>query len=176
MDQTSLEYKLVKSIDGEMIMAFVAIYTVGRLKHPNEHPASREFFEVGYKVMMQAEFSGQMVKEFSTYGVPDPKETETIKGDGEPVLTLTVWKSLQSLHHFTYNGKHMQALQNRSKWIEAHQGKRPTYVVWWSEQVKDVSWEEAFKRYNYYIQHGPTPYAFDLKQAFDESGETLRLI
>jgi hypothetical protein len=32
-------------------MAFVAIYTVGRLKHPYEHPASREFFEVGYEVI-----------------------------------------------------------------------------------------------------------------------------
>ena len=30
-------------------MAFVAIYTVGRLKHPHEHPTSREFFEVGFE-------------------------------------------------------------------------------------------------------------------------------
>jgi hypothetical protein len=39
--------------------------------------------------------------------------------------------------------------------------------------VKDVSWGEAFKRYNYYIQHGPTPFAFDYKHAFDEVGETF---
>jgi hypothetical protein len=46
-------------------------------------------------------------------------------------------------------------------------------VVWWTEKVKDVSWEEAFKRYNHYIQHGPTPFAFDYKLAFDEVGKTF---
>ncbi|WML58536.1 DUF3291 domain-containing protein [Neobacillus sp. PS2-9] len=152
-------------------MAFVAIYTVGRLKHPNEHPASREFFEVGHKVIRQASSSGQLIKEFSPDGVPFPEEV--IKGEGSPILTLTVWRSLQSLYRFTYSGKHKQALRDRSKWIEPHQEKQPTYVVWWTEMVKDVSWEEAFKRYNHYIQHGPTPFAFDYKHAFDECGKTL---
>ena len=154
-----------------MIMAFVAIYTVGRLTHPYEHPASREFYEVGYKVMRQATNSGHLIKEFSPDGVPFPEEV--IKGEGSPILTLTIWKSLQSLYRFTYSGKHKQALRDRSKWIEPHQEKQPTYVVWWTEMVKDVSWEEAFKRYNHYIQHGPTPFAFDYMHAFDECGKTL---
>jgi hypothetical protein len=28
-------------------MAFVSIYMVGRLNHPYDHPASRDFFQVG---------------------------------------------------------------------------------------------------------------------------------
>jgi hypothetical protein len=152
-------------------MPFVAIYTVGRLQHPYEHPASREFFEVGQKVIRQADKSGDLIKEFSSDGVPFPEEV--IKGEGSPILTLTVWRSLQSLYRFTYAGKHKQALRDRSKWIEPHQEKQPTYVVWWTEMVKDVSWEEAFKRYNHFIQHGPTPFAFDYKNAFDECGKTL---
>ncbi|WP_223594713.1 DUF3291 domain-containing protein [Neobacillus bataviensis] len=154
-------------------MAFVAIYTVGRLKHPYEHPASRDFFEVGYKIVQQAAISGQLIEEFSPDGVPFPEEA--IKGEGAPILTLTVWKSLQSLYSFTYSGRHKNAIRDRNKWIEPQQEKPPTYVVWWTEKVKDVSWEEAFKRYNYYIQHGPTPYAFDYKHAFDEAGETFSL-
>ncbi|QIZ09137.1 DUF3291 domain-containing protein [Priestia megaterium] len=152
-------------------MAFVAIYTVGRLKHRYEHPASREFFEVGYEVIRQAAKSGHLIEEFSPNGVPFPEEV--IQGEGVPILTLTVWKSLQSLYRFTYSGQHKQAIRDRNKWIETHQEKQPTYVVWWTEKVKDVSWEEAFKRYNYYIQHGPTPFAFDYKHAFDEVGETF---
>lgn len=152
-------------------MAFVAIYTVGRLKHPNEHPASREFFEVGNELIQQAAKSGQLIKEFSPTRVRIPKDM--IKGDGFPILTLTVWKCLESLYRFTYSGLHKQALQNRHKWIEPQQEKRPTYVVWWTEKVTDVSWNEAFKRYNYFLQHGPTPYAFDYKLAFDEVGETI---
>jgi hypothetical protein len=153
-------------------MTFVSIYTVGRLNHPYDHPVSREFYEMGYKVMRQASVSGQLIEEFSTDGLFIPEED---KGNGYPVLTLTVWKSLQSLYRFTYTGKHSQALRNRSRWMEPYQEHHLSYVVWWTEKVKDVSWEEAFKRYNYYIEHGPTPYAFDLKNAFDENGEACTL-
>ncbi|WP_066307082.1 DUF3291 domain-containing protein [Bacillus sp. FJAT-29814] len=152
-------------------MAVVAIYTIGRLKYPNDHPNTREFFEVGYKVMRQAELSGHLIREFSADGVPYPEVAR--KGAGEPVLTLTVWDSLQSLYRFTYSGRHKQAIRDRNKWIELHQEKHPSYVVWWAENVKVVSWEEAFKRYNYYIQHGTTPFAFDFKSAFDEDGKTF---
>ncbi|MEH7225411.1 DUF3291 domain-containing protein [Bacillus sp. JJ1566] len=150
-------------------MAFVAIYTVGRLNHPYDHPVSREFYETGYKVMRQAYVSGHLIEDFSSEEVPFPTDA---KEKGYPVLTLTVWDSLHSLFRFTYSGKHSQALSKRSRWIYPND---LLYVVWWTEKVKDVSWEEAFTRYNHYIQHGPTPYAFDLMHAFDEKGETCVL-
>ncbi|MEH7494738.1 DUF3291 domain-containing protein [Neobacillus niacini] len=101
---------------------------------------------------------------FAFVGVP--------KGDRSPVLTLTVWKSLQSLYRFTYSNQYRQAMRDRSKWMEPYQEKHLSYVMWWTGKVKDVSWQEAFKRYNYYLQHGPTSFTFDFKQAFDEQGET----
>lgn len=154
-------------------MAFIAIYTVGRLKHPDGHPSTREFFQVGSEVSRQAAKSGHLIKEFSPNRVRFPEEI--VKGEGLPILTLTVWKSLQSLYHFTYSGDHKKALLDKNKWIEQHPDKQPTYVLWWIEMVKDVSWMEAFNRYNDYLQYGPTPFAFDFKHAFDEFGETFLL-
>ncbi|MCI2256141.1 DUF3291 domain-containing protein [Domibacillus sp. PGB-M46] len=151
-------------------MALVSIYTVGRLQHPYDHPSSRDFFEVGNKVFRQATRSGQLVEAFSSDGIPLPEEA--LQGDGFPIVTLTVWKNLQSLYRFTYSGQHRDALRDRSKWMEPYQEKHLSYVVWWTEKLKDVSWEEAFKRYSYFIQHGPTPFAFDFKHAFDERGDT----
>lgn len=151
-------------------MALVSIYTVGRLSHPYNHPASREFFQVGDEVYRQATKSG-LIEVFSPEGVPFPEET--VKGKGSAILTLSVWRSLQSLYRFTYSGKHRQALRDRSRWIEPYPEKHLSYVVWWTETVSDVSWEEAFRRYNDYIQQGPTPFAFDFKRAFDEKGETF---
>lgn len=151
-------------------MALVSIYTVGRLNQPYDHPASREFFAVGNEIFYQATKSGQLIEAFSPEGVPFSEEAK--KGDGFPILTLTVWKSLQSLYRFTYSGKHRQALRDRSKWMEPYPEKHLSYVVWWAENLKDVSWEEAFKRYSYYIQYGSTPFAFDFKHTFDEKGET----
>lgn len=123
-------------------MIFVSIYTVGRLKYPYDHPTSREFYEMGYKVMRQAYVSGHLIEEFSSDGVPFPEEAI---GEGYPVLTLTVWKSLHSLYRFTYSGKHVQALRNKSRWVEPYQKKHLSYVVWWTEKVKDVSWGRGFQ-------------------------------
>ncbi|KOO47522.1 DUF3291 domain-containing protein [Priestia koreensis] len=150
-------------------MAFVAIYTVGRLKHSNEHPASREFFEVGHEVIKQAIKTGHLLKEFSPNRVRLPEKF--IKEEGEPILTLTVWKSIQSLYGFTYSDQHMKALRSRNKWFGSLEERQPNYVVWWTDKVTDVSWREAFKRYDFYIQNGPTPFAFDFKHVFDEFGE-----
>ncbi|WP_246110883.1 DUF3291 domain-containing protein [Sporosarcina luteola] len=166
----SLEYIYEKTIDGGLFMALVAIYTIGSLNHPYDHPISREFYEMGYKVMRQAFVSGDLIEEFSSDEVLFPEEA---KGKGYPVLTLTVWKSLQSLHRFSYSGKHSQALRKRSRWMHPSEEKHLSYVVWWADKVKDVSWEEAFKRYNYYIQYGPTPFAFDFKHSFDEKGDAF---
>ncbi|MEA0562661.1 DUF3291 domain-containing protein [Lysinibacillus irui] len=154
-------------------MAFVAIYTIGRLNHPYDHPSSREFFQVGNEVYRQATKSG-LIESFSPEGVAFPEET--VKGKGSPILTLTVWRNPQSLYHFTYSGQHKQALQDKSKWIEPYPEKHLSYVVWWTETVDDVSWIEAFKRYNYYIQHGSTAFAFDFKQPFDEKGDRFSLM
>lgn len=153
-------------------MAFVAIYTVGRLKHAEEHPASREFFEVGNEVMREAARTGELVKVFSPNRARFPENE--MKGEGTPILTLTVWKTLQALHQFMYSNIHKEALKNRHKWFGPLQERQPNYVVWWSEKLTDVSWKKAFKRYGHFLQHGPGPYAFDFKQASDESGkETL---
>jgi hypothetical protein len=155
-------------------LAFVSIFTVGRLEYPYEHPVSRDFYEIGYKVMRQANGTGNLVMEFSPNEAP-PFPEHLYKGEGYPILTLTVWKNLQTLYRFTYSGRHKQAIQNRIEWIEPYPEKQPTYVLWWTEKIKDVSWEEAYRRYKYYIQHGPSSFAFDYKAAFDKDGQTFLL-
>ncbi|MGA5690836.1 DUF3291 domain-containing protein [Cytobacillus pseudoceanisediminis] len=154
-------------------MAFVAILTVGRLKHSEEHPASREFFEAGIEVMREAAKTGHLIKEFSPTRAKFPEET--IKGEGTPILTLTVWTNLQSLYQFTYSGLHRQALQDRNKWFGPLPERQPNYVVWWTDMLSDVSWKEAFKRYDSYIQHGPDSSAFDFRHAFDQFGDLILL-
>ena len=151
-------------------MSFVSIYTVGRLKHPIDHPASLEFIEVGNDIFGKAINSGQLLEAFSPEGVILPQDA--IKGEGVPVLTLTVWKNLESLYRFSYSGLHRQALRERSKWVASYPEKHLPYVLWWAENLKDVSWKEAFNRYDYYTQHGATSFAFDFKHAFDDKGKT----
>lgn len=73
--------------------------------------------------MRQAHVSG-MIRELSSDGVTLSEEGE---GSGYPVLTLTVWESLQSLYRFTYSGKHSQALRNRNQWMES-ESREPSFI------------------------------------------------
>ncbi|MFF2874960.1 DUF3291 domain-containing protein [Gottfriedia sp. NPDC057991] len=109
-------------------MAFVAIYTVGRLKHPYDHSASRQFFSVGNDVFRQATKSGNMLDAFSSDGISLPENVS--KREGYPILTLTVWRNLETLYRFTYSGQHKQALKDRSKWMEPYKEKHTSYIVW----------------------------------------------
>lgn len=156
-------------------ISLVVIYTVGKLSYPYDHPASQEFFKVGNELFEEAMNSGQIRRAFpfSPEGFSFPEEA--LKGKGYPVLTLTVWKDIESLFRFTYNGLHLQALRNRSKWMEPYLNKNLSYCVWWSENKRDVSWKEAYKRYQYYIENGATTFAFDFKRAFDDQGESISL-
>ena len=160
---------------GGIVLAFVAIYTIAKLKHSYDHPVSIEFIKLGNEVFQQAARTGQLVADFPPPEGPLPQEAT--EGEGFPMLTLTVWNSILSPYRFAYAGRHKQALRDRDKWIDSHppQEKKPKYVVWWVEKEEDVSWDEAFKRYNFYIEHGPTPFAFDFKHAFDKFGETVFL-
>jgi len=42
----------------------------------------------------------------------------------------------------------MKALRSRNKWFGSLEERQPNYVVWWTDKVIDVSWREAFKRYD----------------------------
>lgn len=59
--------------------------------------------------------------------------------------------------------------------MEPYQDHHTSYVVWWTGSAKEVTWKEAFDRYDYYLKHGSTPYVFDLKCAYDDKGDPCML-
>ncbi|MCD7034153.1 DUF3291 domain-containing protein [Metabacillus sp. GX 13764] len=153
------------------VIAYIVIYTVGSVKYPEGHTVTTDFFEKGNAIFQQAMNTGDMIDALPSNRVPIP---DAAKGEGAPILTLTIWKSLSALFQFSYSGVHSQALRDRNKWMQPHEDHKP-YVLWWTEKVMDVSWLEAFKRYDYYLEKGSTPFAFDFKRAFDEKGEACRV-
>src|ERR1700730_11381480 len=42
---------------------------------------------------------------------------------------LSVWRSLEDLRRFVYEGLHAKALDRSGEWFEAPRG--PAYVLWW---------------------------------------------
>jgi hypothetical protein len=85
--------------------------------------------------------------------------------------TLSVWRDLESARRFAYASVHLEALQKRKEWFRPPEW--PTYVAWWIEDDETPTWGDAFARLEYIHDHGPSPYAFNFKQAFDGDGNLL---
>lgn len=68
---------------------------------------------------------------------------------------------------------HAEALSHRKEWFLKPEW--PTYVAWWVPDEHPPEWREAAERHAYLHEHGPSPYAFDLKRPFGPNGEPLEL-
>ena len=87
--------------------------------------------------------------------------------------TLSLWQSLEAVHHFVYTGLHRHALDQRKKWFRKPQW--PSYAIWWVDDTHVPTWSEACKRLELLHDNGSTPDAFNFHKMFDSEGrETVR--
>ena len=49
------------------------------------------------------------------------------------------------------------------------------YVAWWVDDDHIPTHHKAAERNDHYHRFGPTPAAFDFKQAFDSQGEPIKI-
>jgi hypothetical protein len=87
--------------------------------------------------------------------------------------TLSLWSDIESVCAFAYRAAHGEAFQQRREWFLKPEW--PTYVAWWVDDGHTPTREEACQRHEYIHDHGPTPYAFNFKQSFDQEGESTEL-
>jgi hypothetical protein len=83
-------------------------------------------------------------------------------------FTLSRWRSLESVHAFSYSGVHGEALRHRLEWFLTPQW--PSYAVWWVEDDHVPDWHEASAKLERLHDHGPTPEAFDFRSPFGPDG------
>lgn len=91
-----------------------------------------------------------------------PDEGEVYQGD--TLVNLSIWESVESLHDFTYRGKHARVLEKRAEWFVQHEG--PNFVLFWAPADHVPTEAEIKKRIDTLREHGPTPYAFTFKERF----------
>ncbi len=69
------------------------------------------------------------------------------------LLNLSIWESVEDLDHFTHQGLHALALEQRAEWFE--QSVRPNYVLYWVPVGHIPSEAEVKQRIDHLKQHGP---------------------
>ena len=85
--------------------------------------------------------------------------------DGEWLVNLSVWESIEALRAFVYRSAHADVLRRRLEWFE-----RPVeayMALWWIQAGSIPSLADAEERLLTLRAEGPSPRAFTLKEPVD---------
>lgn len=159
----------------------LAVYTFGIFKEPADHPLNGSFSAYNDPIFAHAdEFDGFIARSrYASDPSPSPWGDEIYprfydeKGDGWCPATLSLWKDLESLFHFTYYGLHAKAYKRGHEWFL--DGDWPPFALWWIEDGKMPIWNDGAERLEHLHDNGSTPFAFNLKQPFNKSNQPIKL-
>jgi hypothetical protein len=85
-------------------------------------------------------------------------------GDDWLIVNMTVWRDINALTAFMYQGQHRELLSRRREWFEKLQ--EAVTALWWVPAGHRPTVAEAESRLLHLRTHGPTPYAFTLRMSF----------
>lgn len=131
---------------------------LSRLRHPPSSPRVAEFEAAVDRINHLAERAPGFVWRLRT----------GVAGDPRLILNVSVWKSYQPLHEYTYRSAHGHFLRRRHEWFD--QVEQPSTVLWWLSAGTQPTAEDALAHLRLLRRYGPTPRAFALRVRFDPTG------
>lgn len=148
----------------------LAQVNIAKFLLPQDHPANADFVDNLDKVNAIAETQPGFVWRFKGSG----NDALDVKAFDDPnvAINMSVWSDIKQLVDFVYrNDEHKQIMRRRKEWFE----KIDFYMVlWWVEEDRRPTLEEAKIRLELLRQNGPTYSAFTFKQPYPApNGELL---
>lgn len=77
---------------------------------------------------------------------------------------MSVWRDSDALNAFMYAGRHRELMARRREWFE--HVKEAMTALWWVPAGQLPTVADAEERLVHLREHGPTPYAFTLRDQF----------
>ncbi len=102
----------------------------------------------------------------------DPVTYGELAGEGDVVVTLSVWGDFQSLQRFVTQTAHGLFMRQRGRWFLPLAGF--TTALWWVPTGHQPSLSEGLERLERLRRDGPTPHVFSLRRQFDADGAPVR--
>lgn len=143
----------------------LAEFNIARLRHPLDHPASKEFSDNLALVNGVAKRMPGFV-----WVLEDETGSATsfrIDDDAQMIVNLSVWRSAEHLQKFVFGVVHKHFYRRRELWFEA--ATRQQVVFWHVEEGARPSLEEAAQRLALLEANGPGAEAFGWAEAIGES-------
>ena len=80
------------------------------------------------------------------------------------IVNLSTWESVEALKDYIYDGRHVAMLRRRREWF--HKVPEATTALWWVPAGHRPTTAEAEARVRSLREHGPSPFAFTLRETF----------
>lgn len=135
---------------------------IARLEAPLDSPRLKDFVDALDPVNADAEAADGFVRRLQ-----DESGNATnvpFFGDRWLIVNLTVWRDIDALKAFMYQGRHREMLARRREWFERLD--EAVTALWWVPAGHRPTVAEAEARLLHLRTNGPTPYAFTLRTSF----------
>lgn len=136
---------------------------------PHDSPLMAEYIARLDEMNVLADGSPGFVWRYLT-DTRDPAQREF--PDPNVLFNMSVWESIDALHHYTYRTAHAEVYSARRKWFAA----TPAVVgghalaMWWVRAGERPTVADARERLELISSAGPTERAFTFKQRFAPPG------
>ena len=144
----------------------IAQVNIAKFRLPIDNPVNADFVNNLDRVNAIAESQPGFVWRFTGSG----NDALDIHAFNDPniAINMSVWTDIQSLVNFVYRNKdHKEIMRRRKEWFD----KIDFYMVlWWIEQDRRPTIEEAKIRLELLSHSGPTYSAFTFKKPFPAPG------
>jgi hypothetical protein len=95
-------------------------------------------------------------------------EADAEGADGGILINMSVWATVQALADYVYGDAHLAVLRRRREWFERM--TEAYTALWWIPRGRVPTITDAEDRVKHLRAHGPTPFAFTLRQYFAAPG------
>ena len=140
----------------------LAEVNIARLQAPLDSPQLKDFVEALDPVNATADAADGFVwrlKSDSGNATDIP-----VLGDEWLIINMSTWRDTNALTAFMYQGQHREMLARRREWFEGLE--EAVTALWWVPAGHRPTVAEAEERLLHLRAHGPTEYAFTLRQTF----------
>ncbi|KPL96927.1 DUF3291 domain-containing protein [Vibrio splendidus] len=143
----------------------LAQLNIALAKYPLDAPEIKEFVDNLELVNGIAESSEGFVWRLKD----ESGDATNIQAFDDPnmIVNMSVWDSVDSLKNFMFRTHHRDFMRRKGDWF--HPLPEDTYVLWWIEEDRIPTLEEAIERLEHLREIGDTPYAFTFKTNFTAS-------
>lgn len=133
----------------------LAQLNLGLFRRPLDHEEMAEFVAALDPINAIAESSPGFIWRLTDDG-GGPSSYVEVPGRSGPLWAsnLSVWTDLESLKHFMYKSGHASYLRRRTEWFQKPDD--PINVLWWLPAGELPTLEDAVKRLDHLIEHGPS--------------------